>query len=70
MYAIRSYYVFLHIKGPDICSHDLDPAAKRRLLERIDDVIAPLVRETLVIGVTGDHSTDSNSGRHTSYNFV
>jgi 2,3-bisphosphoglycerate-independent phosphoglycerate mutase len=56
--------VFLHIKGPDICSHDLDPVAKRTLLSRIDDAIAPLLDETLVIGITGDHSTDSNSGRH------
>ncbi len=56
--------VFLHIKGPDICSHDLDPVAKRALLGRIDDAIAPLLDETLVIGITGDHSTDSNSGRH------
>jgi 2,3-bisphosphoglycerate-independent phosphoglycerate mutase len=57
--------VFLHVKGPDICSHDLDPVGKRDLLERIDDALAPLVDEELVIGITGDHSTDSNSGRHT-----
>ncbi len=64
--ALRDHdLVFLHIKGPDICSHDLDPAAKRTLLQRIDDAIAPLLGESLAIGVTGDHSTDSNSGRHT-----
>ncbi|MCU7796031.1 MAG: 2,3-bisphosphoglycerate-independent phosphoglycerate mutase [Candidatus Thiodiazotropha sp. (ex Myrtea spinifera)] len=57
--------VFLHIKGPDICSHDQDPASKRQLLSKIDDAIAPLMNESLVIGITGDHSTDSNSGRHT-----
>jgi 2,3-bisphosphoglycerate-independent phosphoglycerate mutase len=56
--------VFLHIKGPDICSHDLDPATKRLLLSNIDDAIAPLLEESLVIGITGDHSTDSNTGRH------
>ena len=56
--------VFLHIKGPDICAHDLDPAGKRTLLGRIDDAIAPLLDESLVIGITGDHSTDSNTGRH------
>jgi 2,3-bisphosphoglycerate-independent phosphoglycerate mutase len=55
---------FLHIKGPDICSHDLDPLAKRDLLGRIDDAITPLLDDSLVIGITGDHSTDSNSGRH------
>ena len=57
--------VFLHIKGPDICSHDLNPAGKRELLERIDNALAPLLDDELVIGITGDHSTDSNSGRHT-----
>lgn len=56
--------VFLHIKGPDISSHDLDPVTKRTLLGQIDDAIAPLMQESLVIGITGDHSTDSNSGRH------
>jgi len=56
--------VFLHIKGPDICAHDHDPEAKRRLLERIDQAIAPLLDRGLVIGITGDHSTDSHSGRH------
>jgi 2,3-bisphosphoglycerate-independent phosphoglycerate mutase len=57
--------VFLHIKGPDICSHDQDPVAKREMLMKIDDAIAPLMSESLVIAITGDHSTDSNTGRHT-----
>jgi 2,3-bisphosphoglycerate-independent phosphoglycerate mutase len=56
--------VFLHIKGPDIHAHDLDPLAKRDLIGRIDDAIAPLLDDSLVIGITGDHCTDSNSGRH------
>lgn len=56
--------VFLHIKGPDICAHDLDPEGKRGLLERVDAALAPLLHLGLVIGVTGDHSTDSNSGKH------
>ncbi|MCU7846274.1 MAG: 2,3-bisphosphoglycerate-independent phosphoglycerate mutase [Candidatus Thiodiazotropha sp. (ex Monitilora ramsayi)] len=64
--ALQSHdLVFLHIKGPDICSHDQDPAAKRLMLSKIDDAIAPLMSESLVIGITGDHSTDSNTGRHT-----
>ncbi len=57
--------VYLHIKGPDICSHDLDPAGKCGIVERIDNALAPLLCDDLVIGITGDHSTDSNSGRHT-----
>lgn len=57
--------VFLHFKGPDICSHDRDPLCKRDYLERIDDSLSCLLhKQELVIGVTGDHSTDSNLGRH------
>lgn len=56
--------VFLHIKGPDICSHDRDPLGKRDLLSRIDRAMGVLLEQELVIGVTGDHSTDSNYGRH------
>jgi 2,3-bisphosphoglycerate-independent phosphoglycerate mutase len=56
--------VFLHIKAPDICSHDHDPRGKKDILEKIDDAIYPLLGEELVIGVTGDHSTDCNTGMH------
>jgi 2,3-bisphosphoglycerate-independent phosphoglycerate mutase len=56
--------VVLHIKGTDICSHDCNPEGKRRFLERIDGAIAPLLEEDLVIAVTGDHGTDSNTGVH------
>ncbi|MEN8167750.1 MAG: hypothetical protein ABFR65_09785, partial [Pseudomonadota bacterium] len=64
--ALRSHdLVYLHIKGPDICSHDLNPTGKCELLERIDEALAPLLSEDLVFGITGDHSTDSNTGRHT-----
>ena len=57
--------VFIHVKGPDICAHDRDAAGKRDLLQRIDRALAPLLGEDVVIGITGDHSTDCNSGRHT-----
>jgi 2,3-bisphosphoglycerate-independent phosphoglycerate mutase len=54
----------LHIKGPDICSNDRDPLGKKANLERIDASLSGLKRDDLVIGVTGDHSSDSNRGRH------
>jgi len=56
--------VFLHIKGPDICAHDRDPLGKKACIERIDAVLGEMRRRDLAIGVTGDHSTDSNRGRH------
>lgn len=56
--------VFLHIKGTDIHSHDRNPLAKKTLLEAIDSAIAPLLKDDLVVAVTGDHSTDSTWGIH------
>jgi 2,3-bisphosphoglycerate-independent phosphoglycerate mutase len=56
--------VFLHIKGSDILSHDHYPQKKREFLERVDMVIAPLLRDDLVIAVTGDHSTPCDLGFH------
>jgi len=64
--ALESHdFVFVHVKGTDVASHDLKPKVKKLLIEEIDAAIAPLLGRDLVIGVTGDHSTDSNSGRHT-----
>lgn len=56
--------VFLHIKAPDICAHDFDPQAKMELLERLDQYLSALAQDNLVIGISGDHSTDSSSGDH------
>jgi 2,3-bisphosphoglycerate-independent phosphoglycerate mutase len=57
--------VFLHVKGPDICAHDKKPAEKKAVLEAFDEALALLQRDDLVIAVTGDHSTNSNTGDHT-----
>ncbi len=56
--------VFVHIKAPDICSHDFDPVRKRGFLERFDSCLDKLDRDDLVIGIGGDHSTNSNRGEH------
>ena len=57
--------VYLHIKAPDLFSHDRDPAGKRRFLERVDRSLQGLQDHGAVIAVTADHSTDSNTGAHT-----
>ena len=57
--------VFLHIKGPDICAHDGDYETKKKLLEAVDAKLEPLLGRDLAIAVTGDHSTDCNTGNHT-----
>jgi 2,3-bisphosphoglycerate-independent phosphoglycerate mutase len=56
--------VYLHIKAPDIFSHDRDPEGKRAFLEKVDAAIAPLLLLDIVVGISADHSTDSNTGRH------
>lgn len=58
--------VFVHIKAPDVCAHDCNPAAKRDFLTRLDLVLAPLVLSKVVTAVAADHTTDSNTGRHTA----
>ncbi len=63
--ALESHdLVFLHIKAPDICSHDMDADGKRAFLQRADAAIGRLFSPDRVVAVTGDHSTDSNVGRH------
>ncbi len=56
--------VFIHLKGPDICSHDFNPTGKKEFLERFDRALAAVPTEDLVIGITGDHSSDSGLGDH------
>ena len=56
--------VYVHFKGPDIAAHDQNPELKKWFLEKVDKNLATLDREDLVFCVTGDHSTDSGSGRH------
>lgn len=58
--------VFLHFKGTDICSHDFDPVGKKALIETIDVELSPFLDAGLVICVTGDHTTDCNTGNHTA----
>jgi len=57
--------VFLHVKGADICSHDRDPEHKRDFLAAVDGALSGLAGHDLVIGLTGDHSTDCVTGNHT-----
>jgi 2,3-bisphosphoglycerate-independent phosphoglycerate mutase len=56
--------VFLHIKAPDILAHDRDPVGKKEFIEHIDAALVLLFREGIVIGITANNTTDSNTGRH------
>jgi 2,3-bisphosphoglycerate-independent phosphoglycerate mutase len=56
---------FLHVKAPDICSHDRHPEAKRDFLQRLDAALEPLLTSPAIIALAADHTTNSNTGSHT-----
>ena len=58
--------VFVHIKAPDIFSHERQPMTKRDFLQRIDEAMEPLRGADLVIAVAADHTTNSNTSFHTA----
>jgi 2,3-bisphosphoglycerate-independent phosphoglycerate mutase len=58
--------VFVHLKAPDLCAHDQEPLVKMEILQRFDAALAPLLEQPVIIACAADHSTDSNSGKHTS----
>ncbi len=65
--ALRTHDIaWLHVKGADIAAHDKDPALKTRVLEALDAALAAIADCDYTVGVTADHTTDSNTGRHTS----
>ena len=55
---------YLHIKATDLFSHDRDPVGKQQFLEKLDPILEPLLDPNLVVAISADHSTDSNTGRH------
>ncbi|MGA7304444.1 MAG: hypothetical protein WBW88_06200 [Rhodothermales bacterium] len=55
----------VHVKATDVLAHDGDSVGKARFLERFDAALSKLALDELAVAVTGDHTTDSNSGRHT-----
>jgi len=67
--AIQSHdFVFVHVKAPDLASHDRNPQRKVEMIRRIDGMVGQIIRnvdlgETL-IAVTADHTTPVHTGRH------
>ncbi len=59
-------FVFVHMKGTDVASHNRDPKLKVKVLERIDAAIEPLTDppEDLLVVLTGDHATPCSVGKH------
>lgn len=63
--------VMLHVKGPDIASHDNDPQEKARFFELVDNACERIMTETAgaddtIFALTGDHSTPCEIGEHSA----
>jgi 2,3-bisphosphoglycerate-independent phosphoglycerate mutase len=58
--------IYVHIKAPDLFSHDLQPEGKKAFLEKLDKLLPILEESGAAIAVAADHSTDSNIGSHTA----
>lgn len=57
---------YIHVKASDLCAHDRKPLAKRDFLARLDSALEPLLSAGVVVALSSDHTTDSNSGAHTA----
>jgi len=67
----RYDFVVLHLKAPDIASHDHDPHAKRTFIEGVDTVLGRTFdkwcrADSLLVAVTSDHSTPCALGEHSA----
>ena len=62
----KTDFVFMHVKATDSFSHDKDPVGKKKFIEKVDKIIPKLGKEFDVIFISGDHTTSSALGEHTS----
>lgn len=62
----RHDLVYVHVKATDLFAHDRDAVGKKEFLERIDMALEVLEKSGAVIALSADHSTNSNTGAHTS----
>jgi 2,3-bisphosphoglycerate-independent phosphoglycerate mutase len=70
--ALRKYdIVMLHLKGPDIASHDNNPEEKIRFLQSVDSACGHILNnipsaDRIIFALTGDHSTPCEIGEHSA----
>ena len=60
-------FVYMHLKGTDVCSHKGDAMGKAHFLGRFDDSLGELDSDftsTNVLAITGDHSTPCSRAMH------
>jgi len=66
--ALKNYdFVYCHIKGTDVFSHDGDCAGKKRFIEKIDKHLKVFLSlKNVVLIITGDHSTPCQLKEHSA----
>lgn len=61
-------FVLLHVKAPDVASHDRNVRQKIEAIERIDNMLSHLLKNvdisSVCVAVTADHTTSVLTGRH------
>jgi 2,3-bisphosphoglycerate-independent phosphoglycerate mutase len=60
-------FILCNVKGPDVAGHDGNARGKVAIIEKIDRMVDQILQATggsLVIAVTGDHSTPVTVGDH------
>jgi len=67
--ALNSFdFVLLHVKAPDVASHDKDPKQKVQVIENIDKIVGYLLENidlsSTYLAVTADHTTSLATGNH------
>jgi len=63
--ALRDFdFVFLHLKATDSFGEDGNAKGKKEFIEKFDRELSPLLREKILIVVTGDHSTPCSLKTH------
>jgi 2,3-bisphosphoglycerate-independent phosphoglycerate mutase len=67
--ALRVHdFVFVHVKGTDVASHDSRVDEKIRMIEKIDQLVGYVIRNVdlnkTYITVTADHTTSSRTKEH------
>jgi 2,3-bisphosphoglycerate-independent phosphoglycerate mutase len=61
-------FILANVKGPDVAGHDCNARGKVQIIEKIDRMIAQILKATdgqLILMFSGDHSTPVTYGDHT-----
>jgi 2,3-bisphosphoglycerate-independent phosphoglycerate mutase len=69
VHALDGYdFVLLHVKAPDVASHDGNVKLKIRVIEEIDKIVGYLLdnvdMDSTYLAITADHTTSLLTGEH------